>query len=278
MFHLRSTIEMPDEWLVVTPDGGGTRVVVLLGSVSTTRTRRSTSTSVTGSTSRASARQVGGERSATASRPPLPAEFVRRRDLGAVLGPTPFANRRFALSRSTTACDPEACIAGPRPLRHRRRAGRADRRRHTAFWDHPGRRKRDGRDASRRTSPARCGKRRVARVIESAFLVALRVRRARRARRRGRTGRAPRADVGTCRARRLEPQFEITERRLVTPDEALELSTLHSRDHAAAAGPRRARSIRSSTGTRTPSDSRLIEARRRGRPPGAARRWCRARG
>ena len=65
-------------------------------------------------------------------------------------------------------------------------------------------------------------------VVDSCFLTAAAPGRARPARRADRTGRAPR---GRCGARveleEWEPQFEITERMLVTPEDAVELS-LHS--------------------------------------------------
>ncbi len=186
MFHLRSTVEMPDEWLVVTPDGGGLTGGAS-GPRSTKRTRRSTSTSVTGSTRRV----AGSDKSAaecSADRDPVhhSATSSTRQRSGSSSSPaavrSPLRSSSFDDGvRSGSLCSRAhgLCVTddGQVVLDH----GRP-----TASGTSPAAARRRAR-APRRTSPARCGKRCAARVIDSRLPDRAPHRRARPARCRGRT-------------------------------------------------------------------------------------------
>jgi 8-oxo-dGTP pyrophosphatase MutT (NUDIX family) len=171
IFHLRATVDMPDEWTVVTPDGGGLTWECFWSPIDEAH-------SIVGEWQRDwldVARPALDESARSDPRPrrrdPLPQEFHRDGVFEQFVAP-PMAGRRFAL-QMTDACDPEACTrahglcvtaAGEVVL------VRGDQ----PFWDLPGGGKESGESTAqnfaREVLEELCG-----RVVDSRFLLALRI-------------------------------------------------------------------------------------------------------
>ena len=190
VFHLRATVEMPDEWLVVTPDGGGVVWTCFWATIDEAHETIHEYQRDWLDAARPLLDQSAQEAPPTRPRSPLPAAFEEEVVFEHFIAPP--ADRRFALSY-VDDCDEEACsrataFASPRMGRScsSRKATASG-----AFRAAARRRVR----ARRRTSREKFG-RRCARVIESRFLTALRIVELDEERRPDRPRRVPRADVG----------------------------------------------------------------------------------
>ena len=225
IFHLRATVEMPDEWFVVTPDGGGTDWWCFWVPLDEAHALLHEYQRDWLDAAGRAARGVGAGRSAD------PSEVAASRRNSTT--PTvweqfvaPPVDRRFALSFFDD-CDEEACsrahglcVTEDGQVVLIKEAN--------GYWDLPGGGKERG-ESTAENFAREVWEEVCARVVDSRFLTALRLVELDRHGASDRTGRAPRADVGARRARAVGHRSSRSRSGLlVTPEDAVDLS-LHSR-------------------------------------------------
>ncbi len=223
IFHLRATVEMPDEWFVVTPDGGGTDWwcfwVPLDEAHPLLHEYQRDWLDAAGRQLEESAQEAPPTR----ARSPLPAEFHDATVWEQFVAPP--VDRRFALSFFDD-CDAEACSRA-HGLCITEDGQVVLIKETNGYWDLPGGGKERG-ESTAENFAREIWEEVCARVIESRFLTALSLVEL------DRHG-APIGPVehhaqmwARVELEEWAPQFEITERLLVTPEDAVDLS-LHSR-------------------------------------------------
>jgi ADP-ribose pyrophosphatase YjhB (NUDIX family) len=223
IFHLRATVEMYDEWFVVTPDGGGTDwwcFWVPLGEAhALLHEYQRDWLDAVGARLDESAREAPPTR----ARSPLPSDFDDAAVWEHFIAPP--VDRRFALSYVDN-CDEESCSRA-HGLCVTEDGQVVLIKETNGFWDLPGGGKERG-ESTAENFAREVGEEVCARVVDSRFLTALRLVEL------DRQG-APIGPVdyhaqmwARVELEPWEPQFEIRERMLVTPEDAADLS-LHSR-------------------------------------------------
>ena len=223
LFHLRSTVEMPDEWFVVTPDGGGTDWWCFWSTIDEAHAMLHEYQRDWLDATRPLLDQSAQDAPPTRSRSRLPAEFDDTVVWENFIAPP--VDRRFALSYFD-GCDEEACSRA-HGLCVTQDGQIVLIKEGSGFWDLPGGGKEPGESTeenfAREVSEEAC-----ARVIDSRFLTALRI--VELDEQGGPIGAVEHHAQMWARVE-LEPwapRFEVTERMIVNPEDAADLS-LHSR-------------------------------------------------
>jgi 8-oxo-dGTP pyrophosphatase MutT (NUDIX family) len=218
LFHFRATIEMPSEWPVITPDGGGLEWWCFWTSIDGAHAMIHEYQRDWLDTARPALDRSAADDAPPRARSPLPAEFEGC-DVFEQFHAPPFHGRRVVLAVAES-CDPEACTRahgvcvtdGGEVVLVTDGHG---------LWDVPGGGKEVGettvQNFAREVREEAC-----ARVIDSRFLFALRF-----VELEG-DGSLHHGGLHAQMWARVEleewnPQFEMTERRLATPDEAVDL-------------------------------------------------------
>jgi 8-oxo-dGTP pyrophosphatase MutT (NUDIX family) len=224
VFHLRATVEMPDEWLVVSPDGGGTDWWCFWATIDEAH-----GTAIHEyqrdwlDAARPLLDQSAQEAPPTRPRPRLPSEFGDAAVWEHFIAPP--VDRRFALSYFD-GCDEEACSrAHGLCVTHDGQVVLV--KEGNGFWDLPGGGKESG-ESTAENFAREIWEEVCARVVDSRFLTALRI--VELDEHGGPVGAIEHHAQMWARVELepWEPQFEVTERKLVTPEDAVELS-LHAR-------------------------------------------------
>ena len=221
VFHLRATIEMPDEWLVLTPDGGGLRWECFWAPIDEAHSIVHENQRDWLDAARPLLDESAGGDLSPRPRDPLPPEF-RDLDLHSMFHGWPEVNR-FVVFALDDDCDPEACtrahgicVTGDGEVVL---VSAGDDR-----WDVPG----GGKEAPETTAEnfaREVDEEACARVLESQFLCGLRFVEF------SPDGTTDHGDLHAQVWARVElepwdPRFEIVGRRLVSPEDAIELSGL----------------------------------------------------
>ncbi len=218
IFHLRATVEMPDEWLVVTPDGGGSEWSCFWAPIDEAHAMVHEYQRDWLDAARPTLDESAARDPRPRARLPLPPEFDGVEVFEQFHAP-PFGGRLVVLA-VVEACDPEACtrahgicVTGTGEI-----VLVCD---EDGRWDVPGGGKEVG-ETTVETFAREVWEEACARVVDSQFLCGLRFVEL------DEDGGVHHEGLHAQMWARVEledwnPQFETTQRRLVSPDEAVDL-------------------------------------------------------